>query len=362
MCSPSPRARCGARWETRRRCPFAAPHPPPPAAPPQGQANELTTPSSKVQKTKAYFKRYQVKYRRRRSGQTDYYARTRLIRQAKDKYATPKYRLVVRFTNTRVLCQITYATLQGDKVLAAADSLELKRYGLTVGLKNFPAAYCTGLLVGRRVLKKLGLDQTYKGQEEPTGEFPKVETKKRTYFVDEVDEERRPFRCYLDVGLRRTTLGSKIFAALKGASDAGLDIPHNEKKMVGYNPDDKQMDTDILRGYIFGEHIKSFQEQLIEDDQESGTHRFKDQFGLYLAAGVGPDDLEELYGKVHKAIRADPSPKHKESKKTRAKARKHSKKYAHPPRKTLEQRKKDIATKLAAIKAAGDDDDANDEE
>jgi len=33
----------------------------------------------KIQKTKAYFKRYQTKYRRRREGKTDYYARKRMV-------------------------------------------------------------------------------------------------------------------------------------------------------------------------------------------------------------------------------------------------------------------------------------------
>jgi len=35
----------------------------------------------KVQKNKAYFKRYQVKFRRRREHKTDYYARKRLVMQ-----------------------------------------------------------------------------------------------------------------------------------------------------------------------------------------------------------------------------------------------------------------------------------------
>jgi Ribosomal large subunit proteins 60S L5, and 50S L18 len=38
-----------------------------------------------------------------REGKTDYYARKKLITQAKNKYAAPKYRLVVRFTNTTVV-------------------------------------------------------------------------------------------------------------------------------------------------------------------------------------------------------------------------------------------------------------------
>ena len=335
----------------------------------------------KPQQTKAYFKRFQVKYRRRREGKTDYYQRTRLIRQAKDKYNTEKYRLVVRITNTRVLCQIVYATLKGDKMLAAADSTELKRYGLTVGLKNYPAAYCTGLLVGRRLLQKLKLDDTYTGvgneeDDEVTGEIAKTEVGKRTYFVDEVDEDgKRPFRCFLDIGLARTSVGAKIFGALKGAADAGLDIPHNDKNFPGYDKDEKKYDHDMHRSFIFGEPIKAYQEQLIEDDQESGTKRFQKHFGVYEKAKVGPDDLEELYKKVHAAIRADPSPAHKESKKARAAARKHTQKYAPPARKTHAQRKETQKAKLekrnaaraanadaAAEDAEDDDDDAEDEE
>lgn len=47
-------------------------------------------PFTKVQKNDAYFSRYQVKPRRRREGKTDYYARKRLVSQAKNKYASPK--------------------------------------------------------------------------------------------------------------------------------------------------------------------------------------------------------------------------------------------------------------------------------
>ncbi len=40
-------------------------------------------PFVKVLKNKAYFKRYQTKYRRRREGKTDYRARKRLICQVR---------------------------------------------------------------------------------------------------------------------------------------------------------------------------------------------------------------------------------------------------------------------------------------
>jgi ribosomal protein L18 len=65
----------------------------------------------KVLKNKAYFKRYQVKFKRRRQGKTDYYARKRLTVQDKNKYNTPKYRLIVRFTNKDIICQVTLVSV-----------------------------------------------------------------------------------------------------------------------------------------------------------------------------------------------------------------------------------------------------------
>ncbi|KAG2267904.1 hypothetical protein Bca52824_062459 [Brassica carinata] len=73
----------------------------------------------KPQKKQAYFKRYQVKFRRRREGKTDYRARIRLINQDKNKYNTPKYRSVVQIckcflllsTNKDITAQILSATI-----------------------------------------------------------------------------------------------------------------------------------------------------------------------------------------------------------------------------------------------------------
>lgn len=168
-------------------------------------------------KTSAYHSRYQTPFRRRREGKTDYYARKRLVAQHKAKYNTPKYRLVVRFTNKDIITQIVSSTITGDIVLAAAYSHELPRYGITHGLTNWSAAYATGLLLARRTLQKLGLDETYPGVEEVEGEYELTEA---------VEDGPRPFKVYLDVGLQRTTTGARIFGALKGASDGGLYVPH----------------------------------------------------------------------------------------------------------------------------------------
>jgi len=209
-------------------------------------------PFVKVVKSKAYFKRFQVKYRRRREGKTDYRARKRLIVQDKNKYNTPKYRLVVRFSNKYVMCQIVAAELVGDKILAQATSKELGRYGLEVGLKNFAAAYCTGLLVARRMLQKVGLDEVYAGNEEIDGEVVKTESGKKTYYVDELDDDKRPFKALLDVGIKTCTTGNRVFAAMKGATDGGLDVPHNHKRFAGFDKETKEFDAEAMKDRIFG--------------------------------------------------------------------------------------------------------------
>lgn len=261
----------------------------------------------KVQKSRAYFSRYQVKFRRRREGKTDYRQRKRLCTQDKNKYQSPKYRLVVRFTNKQVICQIAYAQIDGDRILCAASSSELPRYGLSVGLKNYAAAYCTGLLVARRLLEKVGLGDTYEGNTEVDGEVVKTEYDGKTYFVDDVDEDKKPFRALLDVGCKATTTGCRIFGALKGAADGGLDIPHSEKRFPGYDRDGKEYDADMHRERIFGGHVGEYMEYLEEEDNQ----KYQECFATYIAADVEADGLEDLYESVHEKIREDPSPSEK---------------------------------------------------
>lgn len=154
--------------------------------------------------------------------------------QAKNKYNSPKYRLVVRITNKTVICQIVHAKLQGDFVLAAAYSHELPKYGIKHGLTNWAACYATGLLVARRALQKLGLDEKYEGVTEPEGDLVLTEA---------IEDGPRPFKAFLDVGLRKTSTGARIFGAMKGASDGGIFVPHSEKRFPGYDPESKECVT-----------------------------------------------------------------------------------------------------------------------
>eukprot|EP00541_Cyclophora_tenuis_P000872 CAMPEP_0116548282 /NCGR_PEP_ID=MMETSP0397-20121206/4242_1 /TAXON_ID=216820 /ORGANISM="Cyclophora tenuis, Strain ECT3854" /LENGTH=306 /DNA_ID=CAMNT_0004072899 /DNA_START=18 /DNA_END=938 /DNA_ORIENTATION=- len=305
-------------------------------------------PFVKVQKNRAYFSRYQVKYRRRREGKTDYRQRKRLCAQDKNKYQSPKYRLVVRFTNKQVICQIAYALVDGDRILAQATSKELPRYGLKVGLKNYAAAYCTGLLVARRVLQKLGLDDVYEGNTEVDGEVVSTEYDKKMYFVEEVDDDKRPFRCFLDVGCKATTTGNRIFGALKGAADGGIDVPHSEKRFPGYDRDAKEYDADMHRERIFGGHVGEYMEYLDEEDNQ----KYQEHFASYIAADVAPDSLEELYESVHEAIREDPKPSEK-SQFSPDKSFKRKAKITLDERKARVQAKKDA--KNAELEAEDDE-------
>ena len=130
--------------------------------------------------------RYFVPFRRRREGKTDYYQRTRLV-------VADVPRMVVRKTNRHIIVQLVTAEMDGDRTLVAANSAELEQYGYKGSMVNTPAAYLTGMLFAVKA-KKAGQDSAV-----------------------------------LDIGLNRATPGARVFAALKGAVDGGLDIPYGEE-------------------------------------------------------------------------------------------------------------------------------------
>jgi len=289
----------------------------------------------KVVKNKAYFKRYQVKFKRRREGKTDYYARKRLVIQEKNKYNTPKYRLIVRFSKKDICAQIAYAKIGGDVVVTAAYSHELPRFGVKIGLTNYAAAYCTGLLLARRHLKKLKLDQTYQGVTDVTGE---------TYNVESQEGQPGAFRCNLDVGLSRTTTGARIFGAMKGAVDGGLDIPHSEKRFPGFDGETKKYDPAVHKSRIFGQHVADYMRHLKEEDDDI----YKRQFSQFLKEGIEADTLEQVYKKAHAAIRANPDLAEKPKKEIKKKRWNRAKLSAKERKDRIKQKKDHIKKKNAA--------------
>jgi large subunit ribosomal protein L5e len=303
----------------------------------------------KVYKTRAYYKRFQPKFRRRQEGKTDYYARKRMITQDKSKYNTPKYRLVARVTCSRVICQVTYATIQGDRILCAADSTELKRYGLETGLTNYAACYATGLLVARRLLNKTGLDKLYAGAKKVDGEDYDVSN-------DHKGDQRRPFKAVLDVGLIRTTTGNRVFGCLKGACDGGLHVPHSTKRFPGYSKEGgkETYNAKAHRERIFGLHVEKYMKTLRDSDKEGFQRQFSKWDAAMKKANV--TSLEKLYTKIHEEIKKNPAAPAKKEKKTiptkftdkRKTIVETSKgKYKKDRRLTLQERQKRVEQKIA---------------
>ena len=143
--------------------------------------------------------RYRVPFRRRREGKTDYRYRLRLL-----KSGLP--RAIFRRSNRYLTVQIAEFSEEGDIIVAASTSKELRKYGWNASLSSTPAAYLTGYLTGKKAIKK-GVE-----------------------------------KAVFDMGLYVPSKGSRAFAALKGLVDAGLEIPHGENEL----PDE---------GRIRGEHL-----------------------------------------------------------------------------------------------------------
>lgn len=130
--------------------------------------------------------RYKVKFGRRRKGITDFRKRYKELKSG-------ELRLVARVSSNTIIAQIVEYDPKGDKTLVNTSSLELKKYGWTGHNGNLSAAYLTGLLCG---VKAKGKNIN---------------------------------KAILDTGLRTPVKGSNVFGVLKGALDAGLEIPHGEK-------------------------------------------------------------------------------------------------------------------------------------
>lgn len=125
--------------------------------------------------------RYKMPFRRRREGKTDYRQRLQLLKSGKP-------RLVIRRSLKYITAQITEFAKQGDKVVVGITSKELKKFGWNFVCDNLPAAYLTGLLIGKKAL------------------------------------EKNVREAVLNSGLYPTVKGSKIYAVVKGALDAGLKV------------------------------------------------------------------------------------------------------------------------------------------
>merc|ERR1712168_774646 len=148
----------------------------------------------------------------------------------------------------------------------------------------------------RRLLTQPNLADVYEGQLEVDGD---------EYNVESEDDEPAAFRCYLDVGLNRITTGARVFGALKGAVDGGLEINHSLTRFPGYDEESDDFNAEVHRGHIFGKNVGEYMSSLADSDEDA----FKRQFSKFIKEGITADTIEEMYTKAHAAICADPAAK-----------------------------------------------------
>ena len=127
-------------------------------------------------------------FKRRREGKTDYVQRLALLKSGKP-------RLVIRKSLNYITAQIIESDKKGDKVLVAATSRELKKLGCNFACDNLPAAYLTGLLIGKKSLEKNITDVV------------------------------------LNSGLYTSVRGSRIYSVAKGSKDAGMSVAIDDEML-----------------------------------------------------------------------------------------------------------------------------------
>jgi large subunit ribosomal protein L18 len=177
-------------------------------------------------------------HRRRREQRTDYRQRLRLLKSRKPRF-------VVRLAGRSVTCQIVMHDPKGDRTIATATSFELKKHGWKGHTGNLPAAYLTGFLCGQKAKK------------------------------EKVRE------AVMDTGLHHSVKGSRIYSALKGALDAGMQIPHSESIL----PSEER---------IKGAHIYSYAELLKKEKPQE----YEKRFSAYLKSSLQPEDLAKHFEEV----------------------------------------------------------------
>ena len=186
---------------------------------------------------------YNLPFRRRRDGRTNYRKRRRLVTSG-----IPRF--VVRPSNKHLSAQIVEAKAEGDLTVASAHSSELKEFGWRGSCGNIPAAYLTGLLAGRRA-KAGGVS-----------------------------------KAILDLGLHARGPGSRIFAATKGALNAGLTIPHDESAMPAQER-------------LKGQHVVEYSNRLSTEPEV-----YKKFFSKYLKQKLKPEELSNHFDEVESKIMA----------------------------------------------------------
>lgn len=164
-----------------------------------------------------------------------------------------KPRLTVRISNTRISAQIIEFDPKGDVVKCGVDSSGLSKLGWKYSLKNYPAAYLTGIMLAKKAIEK-GV----------SGDI------------------------ILDTGFALPMKKGKFYALLKGAVDAGLTVKFGNESI--FPEEDK----------ISGKAIADYAGSLESADKEA----YKSRFSECIKNGADPKQIVKGFEAVKSKLAA----------------------------------------------------------
>lgn len=185
-------------------------------------------------------KTYNVMFRRKREGRTNFKKRLNIL-------LSNKLRLVVRKSLKNIQATVVDYDPKGDKIILSAHSRELENLGWRFNKGNVPAAYLTGLLLGEKAKRK-GVNELV-----------------------------------LDIGLNPSVKGFRIYAVLAGVLDSGLKVAHNPEILPS-------------KERLMGKHISDFASKTKE------KRNFERQFSGYIKNNINPLDIVKSFEDIKSKI------------------------------------------------------------
>jgi large subunit ribosomal protein L18 len=183
-----------------------------------------------------------IRYRRKQEQKTNYKKRLSYI-------ISGKPRAVIRSSSNTLIVQIVDYAKTGDLTRVLVNSKALVGFGWKYKCSNIPAAYLSGLLAGK------------------------------------LAKEKNISEAVVDFGLQRPVHGSKLFAAVKGLTDAGVNTSADESVF----PNAERLS---------GKHIGSYAEAL----KKKNDSAFQKQFSGYQKSGSEPGKITDAFNKTKDAI------------------------------------------------------------
>jgi large subunit ribosomal protein L18 len=185
---------------------------------------------------------FTVPFRRKRQGRTYYKKRFKILMSNKPRF-------VVRTSLRDLHASLIEYQEKGDKVIFTINSKDLAKLGWKSDSGNVPSAYLIGLVAGKKALS-IGI--------------------KNAIF---------------DIGLNKSIKGSRLYAALAGAVDSGLNIPYDKSILPS-------------KERISGEHIAKYANELKNDQT-----KYKKQFSQYLKRGINPEEAVKHFNDIKDKVK-----------------------------------------------------------